>query len=70
MYAVTCTVPVHLYGVESMPLVRPPSPGLAWGMLPGVMFRLRREGKAGCGIVIIPCHCLSTFALKGLDFPA
>ena len=65
----TCIVHFYLYGIESMPLIRPPSPGLAWGKLPGVMFRLRRGGKVGHGIVVIPQHCLSTFILKGLDFP-
>ena len=54
--------------IESMFSVRPPSSGLAWGTLPGVMFRLRRGRKVGCGIVIIPHCCLCTFTLKGLLF--
>ena len=37
--AIMCIIPVHLYGIKFVPLVRPPSPGLAWGMLPRVMFR-------------------------------
>ena len=43
--SVTCVEPVCLYSIEPMPLVRPPSPGVTWGMLPGVMSRLRRGGK-------------------------
>ena len=27
--AIMCIIPVHLYGIESVPSVRPPSPGLA-----------------------------------------
>ena len=68
--SVMCVEPVCLYRVEPMPLVRPTSPGLTWGTLPGVMSRLRRGGKIGHGIVIIPCCCLSTFTLEGLYFPA
>ena len=42
---VMCVEPVCLYRVEPMPLLRPPSPGVAWGTLPGVMSRLRGAEK-------------------------
>ena len=37
---VSCIIPVHLYGIESVPSVRPPSPCLAWGTLPGLCLGL------------------------------
>ena len=62
-------IPVHLYGIESVPSVRPPGSGLALSTFPGIMFWLRRGEKVGHGIVVIPCHHLSAFVLKGLDLP-
>ena len=54
------------YRVKTMSSVKPSSSGLSWGMF---TFGLGRSGRVRCGIVIIPCHCLSVFILKILNFP-
>ena len=60
---------LSLYGIESVPSVRPPGSGLTWNTFAGVMFWLRRGSKVGHSIVVIPCCSLSAFILKGLDLP-
>ena len=67
--AIMCIIPVCLYGIESVPSVTPPGSGHAWSTFLGIMFWLRRGRKAWHGIVVIPCHHLSAFILKGLDLP-
>ena len=50
-----------------MSSVRPYSSGLSWEAF---TFGLGRSWKVRHGIVIIPCHCLSAFIPKSLNFPA
>ena len=55
------------YRIKPMFMVRLPDSGLTWSTFSGITFWLRRGGKLGHCIVIVPCCCLSTLILEGLN---